>query len=115
MEEQALESRSFELLSDLRGMYPDESNASIERKHKELLHSDTLCRSMRNDLRGTVDTLDEVEAEISIAKTRLEVLTARMAELGGYLAYLASVKSAATAARVAASDPDNWPATPSSP
>jgi hypothetical protein len=92
--EDLLEDRSFELLEEVRASDPAASHAATERKHKELVHTDDKCRFERKMLAALAQELDECETEIAQARTGIDICTARMHELGGYLAYLAALKNA---------------------
>ena len=100
----SIDQRKFELASQIRAEKHDISQNALDRALKESERSDEQLIALRSQLLEKQDEQEVAHAVIEKNKYRLRVLSARMTELGGMLAYLASAKNAATAQRQAQTD-----------
>lgn len=100
-----IEEREMELVEKVRADNPTISMAQLDRDLKLAMHNDEAYVQRKQQLREFKEELDEVENEIREIEIKLRTRTTRMQELGAYMAYLASVKNAVTAARGVA----DWP------
>lgn len=107
--DQRLTDREFEILSDERGRNPASSVAALERQVKSLVNSDAVHRAMRHEHDRLSSDIEATETVVHMAKIDIEIATARMQELGGYLSYLAELKRAETAAATTGNPPATWP------
>lgn len=102
----------YDFISDLRGANKDMSQTAFDKFAKQEVHRDPHLRSMRGDLAEEHHKIEQAEGNLSTVRNRIEITTARMHELGGYLAYLAAVKEAEIAATSATAKPASlgaWP------
>jgi hypothetical protein len=84
-----------ELISEKRGMHPEMSDTKFrtelkvwERQHEALNSIRVMLNAIKSEIQG-------LEFDQSMLKARIQVGSARLAELGGYLHYLAEVKASA--------------------
>ena len=92
-------------VADMRADNPDLSQTAFEKFIKGKIHQNPNLRKMRAELADMAYRMDEIEVDIRHLQNKLEIATARMGELGGYLHYLAELKAAETAS----TGQDNWP------
>ena len=85
--------REAEILTDERGKHPDHSQAALDRHLKILYAADADLRAFRRRLLDTNMQLDLYEFEGRSKESQLRLLVARLEQLGGYLNYLAAVKT----------------------
>ena len=98
----------YEFISDLRGANKDMSQTAFDKFAKQEIHRDPNLRAMRGDLAEQSHKIEQAEGNLATVRNRIEIATARMHELGGYLAYLAAVKNAETGKN---ESDGNWPPT----
>lgn len=90
-----IEQREYELAGELKGEQPDISQEALKRAIREAHQTDETLVQMRKVLNSAHGKQEDAHARIEHSKYRLRVLSARMNELGGLLAFLAAAKSAA--------------------
>jgi hypothetical protein len=76
-----------------RGKHSDMSAAAMDKHLKAEIHSNKEHASLRSKLSTLHNAIDATEAKRSSYESELRILVARMTELGGYLTYLAAVKT----------------------
>jgi polyhydroxyalkanoate synthesis regulator phasin len=103
--EEAYTDAELAFIADMRADNPDLSQTAFEKFVKGKIHQNPNLRKMRGELANIAHRMDELEVDIRHLQNKLDVATARMGELGGYLHYLAEVKAAETATV----GQDNWP------
>jgi hypothetical protein len=91
-----IDAREFELAGEIRSEHPDISQTALERAIKDARQSDDVMRGLRRELRDVQSEQDLAQADIERNKYRLRVLSARMNELGGLLAFYGAAKVSAT-------------------
>lgn len=89
-----IESREMDLAIAERGKHTDMSQAQMDKHLRMVIHQDEALIEARRELREVEDTLDGAEFDRRLEEKTIEIGCARMNELGGYLNYLAAVKSA---------------------
>lgn len=87
--------REVELISEKRGIHPDISDTRFRQDMKTWERQDPALSQLRIDLNTVKGEIQGIEFDISLTKTRIQVGSARLVELGGYLNYLAVVKNQA--------------------
>lgn len=87
-----IDRREHELASDLRASDGNVSQEAIKRHLKEQHQTDDFLCQMRDVLRDAQSKQEEAHAVIELSKYRLRVISARMNELGGLLAFYAAAK-----------------------
>lgn len=92
-------------VADMRVDNPDLSQTAFDKFIKGKIHLQPHLRKQRAELADLNYEIEVVEREIKRLQNLLEIATARMGELGGYLHYLAEIKAAETAS----TGQDNWP------
>lgn len=95
--EQKVSERELELIGDEHGRHPELSVAAMERHLKLELPKDPLLRELRGNVTMAISDIEGVEYDIRVFEADVRIAVARLNELGGYLTYLAAVKSAETA------------------
>lgn len=95
--EQNLADREMEIAIEERGKHADLSATAMEKHLKMEIFKCEKWKKLRDEIREINDALDGFEYDRKIQERDIEIGCARMSELGGYLAYLASAKNAATA------------------
>lgn len=88
----SLETRELELTIEARADNSEASGAAIERIVKETRLTDDDYTSMKADLRSRQQEHDEAEAQVTLLKYRLRVLSGRLNELGGLTTFYAATK-----------------------
>jgi chromosome segregation ATPase len=91
----SIDQRKYELANQVRGEKHDISQTALDRALKDFERTDDELISLRTQLMERQDEQEVAHAAITKNKYRLRVLSARMNELGGLLAFLASAKNAA--------------------
>lgn len=91
--EAQIEDRELELVADERGKHADMSEAAMGRHLKIVFHRDGDLQNLRSSLRSIVGDIEGLEYDKVMHETDIKIAVARMQELGGYLQYLAVVKS----------------------
>lgn len=86
----------YEFISDLRGANKDMSQTAFDKFAKVEVHRDASLRSKRSELAEEATKIERCEADLATLKIRCDIAVARLNELGGYFAYLASLKNAET-------------------
>lgn len=104
--EDAYTDEELVFVADMRADNPDLSQTAFDKFIKGKIHQAPDLRKRRGQLADLRHAEELAEAEISRLRNRLEIATARMGELGGYLHYLAEVKAAETASTGLTM---NWP------
>lgn len=79
-----------------RGKHPDMSQAAMDKHLKAHNYANAEWKSTRNAILEVTNTIDALEFEKHSIDSDLRLATSRLNELGGYLQYLAAVKSANT-------------------
>lgn len=87
--------REVDLISEMRGVHPNMSDTRFKSEFKGWERTDKKLREVRSKQADVQATIQGLEYDLEVVKTRIKVGTARMVELGGYLHYLAAVKQAA--------------------
>lgn len=85
------------IISDERAKHPDTSQASLSQHIKTVLRQDGEMEELRLQLNEVDSAIDDQDTTIKVAQADIQVYSARMTELGGYLSYLAAAKTAKTA------------------
>jgi len=91
----AIDQREFDLAGELKAEDPSLSIEGMKRAIKDAHRTDETLNKMRKVLYDAQGKQEDAYAESETCKYRLRVLSARMNELGGLLAFLAAAKSAA--------------------
>lgn len=94
----AIRDREFEVMTETPAKYQNASDTAMRRYVKEEQEQDYRLRQLRSELHQVQLDLDNVEADVLRHSRALDVLTARMTELGGLLQFYAVVKQAQTQA-----------------
>lgn len=97
--EARLSDAELEIASDERGKHPDMSQAQMDKHLKVALHNSTEVRELREQLIQVVNDADGLEFDKAMHETDIKIAVARLTELGGYLNYLAAIKTQAGYAR----------------
>lgn len=90
----SVEQREFELAGEYRGQQHDMSQEALKRAIREAHRTDETLITMRKVLHDAQGKQEDAHAAIEQNKYRLRVLSARMNELGGLLAFLGAAKAA---------------------
>lgn len=95
--EQQLQDREIDITSDEVGKHPGMSQAALDRHLKLEIPKDPEVRQIKSDLADTISQIEGLEYDIRVTETDVKIAVGRMTELGGYLQYLAAVKTAESA------------------
>jgi len=98
MLEEAYTDAELAFIADERAQNADMSQTAFEKHVKGRIHADPELRKLRGQLANHARNMDLIEADLRKAQNLLDVTTARLHELGGYLAYLAAIKHASSLA-----------------
>jgi hypothetical protein len=90
--ESQLADREMELIAEARGKHPDMPVTRMDAHMKEVKHTDSKCRDLRDEISGCSSAIDAYETTKSIAEANIKIAAARLQELGGYFEYLAAIK-----------------------
>lgn len=103
-----LDGQRMRIREDLRNTADAEklSATAFESKYKDIVGSDLTMHDLTTELGKAKDDLANLDVEIRSLDLEHRTAIARMNELGGYFAYLASARNANTAARTQSQD---WP------
>jgi hypothetical protein len=85
--------REGDIMVDERGKHPDHSQAAFDRHLKVTYHTDGELFDLRRRLLDNATRIDLLEFEGRSKESQLRLLVARLEQLGGYLHYLAAVKT----------------------
>jgi len=96
----------YEFVTAQRSQLGEMSQTAFDKAIKVAINKEPRLRAMRGDLAQRSTSLEYLEASVSRLRVDVEIATSRMTELGGYLAYLAAIKSAETAAKY---QQQSWP------
>lgn len=99
----------YDFISDLRGANAGLSQTAFDKLAKQEVHRDPNLRAMRGDLAEHSHKIEKAEGDLATVRHRLDIATARLHELGGYFAYLASLKNAEHVGKHAAPMDSVWP------
>jgi predicted nucleic acid-binding Zn-ribbon protein len=88
----AIEQREYELASALKAYDPSMSQEALKRALRDAQRTDDELVSLRIALHSAQAEQEKAHALVETNKYRLRYLSARLNELGGLLAYYASVK-----------------------
>ena len=105
--EEAYTDAELVFVADMRADNPDLSQTAFDKFIRGKIHQNPNLRKLRGELANLAHRMDEIEVDIRHLQNKLEIATARMGELGGYLHYLAELKRAETA--VVGQRIDDWP------
>ena len=84
-------------IADCRADNPDLSQTAFDKFVKAAIHKNPELRKLRSSLAELRFQEETMEAGLRKIQADLDIATARMGELGGYLHYLAELKRAETA------------------
>jgi len=87
--------REVELISEMRGIHPNMSDTRFKSEFKGWERTDQALRELRVELFKVRSEIQGLELDAEMARLRIKVSCSRMEELGGYLNYLAVVKTQA--------------------
>ena len=93
--------REMDISADERGHHPDMSAAAMERHLKVAFAKDEQLSILRTELLGVNGDIDGLECDKTMHEIDIKIAVARLGELGGYFHYLAAVKEAQTAEKLA--------------
>jgi hypothetical protein len=85
--------REIELLMSERGKHPEMSAAAMDKHLKVAYHVDEQLRHVRGLLRAKTEEIEGLEYDVQMYEHDIKIAVARMHELGGYMVYLAAVKT----------------------
>jgi hypothetical protein len=72
------------------------SVSAMERHLKIVFHKDETLRNLRASLDATIAEYSTAEVAVQLCEVDVKIAVARLAELGGYLNYLAAIKQQQT-------------------
>lgn len=88
-----VDTREYELATEVRASDPTISQEALKRAIRDAQQTDESIIALRRSIRDAQDRQEDAQALVEMNKYRLRVLSARMNELGGLLAFYAAVKS----------------------
>jgi len=91
--EDKITNREFEVVSEQRALNPGMSQTAFDKHVKRAIWIDPALKSLRDELTNITAHLTYLESQRHILDSALRIRTARMTALGGYMTYLAAVKS----------------------
>ncbi len=94
--EASMTDREFEIIGDERSKHADLSVAAMDKHLKQAFHADPTLQRLRTEHLAVVNDLDGMELDRSVLEADIRIAVARMTELGGYLQYLAVIKTQST-------------------
>lgn len=97
--EYARDDREQEVLADEWLKHPDMAVTKMPSHFKTALHKDAGWREIRTTLAAVLSEVDGLECDQKIAEADIRIAASRLVELGGYLQYLAAVKTAESTSR----------------
>lgn len=89
--------REVELIGEMRGVHPNMSDTRFKSELKGWERTDDKLRELRVELNKVRSEIQGLEYDVDITKLRIRTACSRMEELGGYLNYLAVIKTLAEA------------------
>lgn len=87
--------REVELIGEKRGSHPSMSSTEFKTRLREWEREDGQLSMFRIELNKILSEIQGMEYDAEITKLRIRTACSRMEELGGYLNYLAVVKTQA--------------------
>lgn len=94
--EELLSMIEIDLISDERGKHPEMSAAAMDKHLKVVFSKDKSHIAKRDEIRNLQYAIDQHEITRSNLIGQVNIESARLIELGGYLHYLAAVREAST-------------------
>ncbi len=94
--ESKIQDREFEIMSDERSKHPEMSATAMDKHLKLAYHGDPTLQQLHTEHRAVVNNVDGMELDRSAYEADIRIAVARMTELGGYLQYLAVIKTQST-------------------
>lgn len=91
--ETAIDDRQMDMTLQETSAHPGMSVAAMERHLKQAFHTDTELSDLRIKLSAAISEIEGVNYDVQILETDIRIGVARLTELGGYLNYLAVLKS----------------------
>lgn len=92
-----LEDAEMDVAIDERGKHPEMSQAQMDKHLKMSLFKNDLVRELREQVAKVTGDVEGLEFDKTVHEADIRIAVARMQELGGYLQYLAAIKSSETA------------------
>lgn len=89
----SLEDKEMAVAADEYGKHPDMAVTRMEKHIKVAFSNDGEIRSMREELAKVSGDIEGREFDRDMLETDIKIAVARLHELGGYLQYLAVIKS----------------------
>lgn len=93
--ESAIRYREVELIQEKRSTHPSMSDTRFKSEFRIWEIEDVELVNLRLKLEDNRFECDSLETQVEILRVKIKVGSARIAELGGYLNYLAAVKTQA--------------------
>lgn len=91
--------REVELVSEKRGLHASMSDTKFKQEMVGWSRQDDSLNNLRSELNATKGEIQGLEFDQSVLKARIQVGSARLVELGGYLNYLSVIKTQAENAK----------------
>lgn len=91
--------REIELISEMRGVHPNMSDTRFKSEFKGWERTDKVLTKLRVELNSVHGDIQGLEFDRSLLVLRIKAKSSRLEELGGYLNYLAAVKTQAENAK----------------
>lgn len=88
-----------DLVNEKRGLHPEMSDTKFKAELKVWERENDAMNQLRLDLNAVKSEIQGLEFDQSMLKARIQVGSARLVELGGYLNYLTAVKNQAENAK----------------
>jgi hypothetical protein len=88
--------REVELIDEMRTVHVSMSDTRFQGEMKMWKRQDKKLMAVQADINKVLSEIQGLEYDADLMKLRIKAGSARLEELGGYLHYLAAVKSAAT-------------------
>lgn len=93
--DEAIEDAEQIIIADEWGKHPDMAVTRMDKHIKSAIQTSTVHKDLRLDRINLISECEIYEGELKGLEFEIRTGTARMEQLGGYLHYLAAVKSAA--------------------
>jgi hypothetical protein len=87
--------REVELTHEMRGAHTNMSDTRFKSEYKGWERTDAKLREIRTELHKVQSEIQGIEYDVEVVRARIKTGCARMEQLGGYLHYLAVVKTQA--------------------
>ena len=105
----SLEDKELAVAADEWGKHPDMAVSRMEKHIKQAYSNDGEIRGMREELAKLSGDIEGREFDRDMLETDIRIACARLMELGGYLQYLAAIKTeAGKASETKREDGDPW-------